>query len=138
MKEVQGLFQGIFRGVLMKFPRKFQGGLKRVSKKVSNYFKNVSMKLFFNSDSREFQGYLNSNCVSIKFQKGLKKVMSVFYWNLKNVTKIFEEWFNEICFVILLLHGTHCSYPSRGRACFFLAFKSPVIIFNDLIVTLHQ
>ena len=41
----------------------------------------------------------------------LKEILRTFQVYLKNVSMKF-------CFAILLLHGTHHSYPSRGSACF--------------------
>ena len=32
---------------------------------------------------------------------------------------MFQECFNEVFFAILLLHGSHRSFPSRRRACFY-------------------
>ena len=34
------------------------------------------------------------------------------------VSRVFQECFNEFGFAILLLHESHCSYPSRRRACY--------------------
>ena len=32
--------------------------------------------------------------------------------------RVFQEYFNEVCFANLLQHESHRSYPSRRRACF--------------------
>ena len=44
----------------------------------------------------------------------LKKISSVVQENFK-----FQEYFDKVFFAILLLHGSHRSYLSRRRACFF-------------------
>ena len=54
---------------------------------------------------RKFQGCLKKSvkCVSRKFQKKLQGC--------------FENVSMKFCYVILLLHGSHRSYLTRGRAC---------------------
>ena len=55
------------------------------------------LQLPFKGISRKFEGYFKK--VSRKFQK--------------KVSRVFQECFNTV-----LLHGSHCSYPSRRRVCF--------------------
>ena len=86
--------------------RKFQGNFKGVSKKIEGQFQRHSKEV-----SRAFKE-------SVQFQI---KCQGCF----KNVSM-------KVCFVILLFHGTHHSYPSRRMACckddsdIFHPFSSPV------------
>ena len=46
--------------------------------------------------------------------KGLKEVSRKFCVVFR---KFSRQLLLKFCFAILLLHGTHCSFPSRRRAC---------------------
>ena len=51
------------------------------------------------------------------FQESFKTVLSEF--NRKKFQKCLKNISMRVCFVILLLHGSHRSYPSRRRPCYF-------------------
>ena len=57
------------------------------------------------------------------------KVGSHEIWNFIPPWQKFLGWFKNIsmkfCFTILILHGSHRSYPSRGRACCFIRLPPP-------------
>ena len=82
------------------FLESFKGDLREpqgVEKKCKGCFKVVSKML----DSRV-----------------LKKVSSAFQENFKNKFQgCFKNVLMKFCFVILMLHGSHFSYTSRGRVC---------------------
>ena len=48
---------------------------------------------------------------SLKFQGCFEGVLRVFQGSFKKTFKVFQKSF--------MLHGTHRSFPSRRRACFF-------------------
>ena len=102
VKDVQGIFKGVSRKIegCSEIPLKVIQGSFKVSK--SNSMGIGSFKYAL----RKFQGWL-------------KKVSSVFR---ENVTKSFKgvskKFLSSFVFAILLLHGSHRSYPSRRRACF--------------------
>ena len=79
----------------------FQGSLKGVPRMFLGCFKEVI--------KGESQGCLNK--VSSVFQENFKQ-------SFKGVSSMFQ------CFSILLLPGSHRSYPSIWRACFFLIIHS--------------
>ena len=66
--------------------------------------------------SREFQGGFKD--VLRKFQGRLKIVSSVFQENVtKSIQGASKKFPSSFVFAILMLHGSHRSYPSRRRAC---------------------
>ena len=66
---------------------------------------------------RKFQGSFKD--VLRKFQGCLKKVSGVFQENfIKMSHGCFKNVSMKFCFTMLLVHGSHHSYPSRRRACF--------------------
>ena len=80
----------------------------------------------FQGDSRELQGYLKE--VQILFHGSFKEdVLRKFHGCLKKyqvcIKKISRKVSSKFCFVILLLHESHRSFPSRGRACFLFISK---------------
>ena len=109
--------------------------LREVSKVFQGCFKGVSRKIEVSSESsfRVIQGSFkvcirSSKGVSRQFHRCFKKVLRVFRESVKCVSRKFYEKFQgyfknismKFCFVILLLHGSHRSYPSRSRTCFLL------------------
>ena len=52
------------------------------------------------------------------FENSIKYVWRTF---LKKFQGCFKNVSMKFCFVIFLLHGSHRSYPSRGRACLILS-----------------
>ena len=55
------------------------------------------------------------------FQENLKKKYQMCFKKIsKQVSRVFQECFDEVFLTNLLLHGSHRSYPSRRRASFFL------------------
>ena len=94
---------------LKEVQRVFEGSFKCVSKKIEGYSERHLKVILI---QRVFLG-------SFKGVKGsFKKVSSVC---LGKFQEMFQGFFNNVslkfCFVILLLHSTHRSYPSRRRAC---------------------
>ena len=79
----------------------------------------------FNDDSRKLQGHPKE--VQRAFQGSFKDILRKFQVCSKKVSSAFQEHFKKsfknvsmkFCFVILFFHGSHCSYPSRRRACFW-------------------
>ena len=77
----------------------------------------------FKGGSREVQGHLKE--VRMVFQGSFKVVSKTFQESFIGVSRKFQKKFQgcikkvliEFCFAILLLHGSHRSYPSRRRAC---------------------
>ena len=69
-----------------------------------------------------------SKGVSRHFQRRFKEVSRVLA-SVKCVSRKFQWCFKNIlmkfCFAILLLHGSHRSYPSRRRVCFLNTLLSP-------------
>ena len=57
--------------------------------------------------------------VSRKSQVCFKKIKK------KKLQVFFKECSMKFCFAILILHGSHRSYPSRRRAC-LVSYKAPV------------
>ena len=84
------MFSGSFKGV----SRKFQGCFIKVSKMFHKSFKDEEV-------SRKFR-----RCFMI-----FKGVSRVFQGSFKIAFKVFQKSFT--------LHGTHRSFPSRRRACFY-------------------
>ena len=69
--------------------------------------------------SREFQGSFKD--ILRKFPRCFREESSVFQENLKKKTSsVFQRVLTKFCFAILILHGSHRSYSSRRRACFYL------------------
>ena len=95
----------------------------------------------FKCGARKFQG--SFSCVSRTVEGCSEKYLKVIQGNLKKVQSLFQGSFKDVqgsfkkvsglfyesfqgsfknvsfkfCFAILLLHGTHHSYPNRRRAC---------------------
>ena len=68
--------------------------------------------------TREFQGSLKT--ALRKLQGCLKKMLSVCQENFKKKLQgCFMNVLSKFHFPILLLQGSHRSYPSRRRACYF-------------------
>ena len=120
----------------------FKGSFKGTSRICQVSFKGVSRKIewcsekYFLGDSRKVQWplkeiqrvvYGSFKAVSRQFQRHIKKVSKVFKGRVKCVSRklkkklqvFFKECSMKFCFAILILHGSHRSYPSRRRACFF-------------------
>ena len=66
----------------------------------------------FNGGSRPFQRRFKD--VSGVLKESIKDILRKFQ---KQISNVFQERFNEVFFVILLLQGSHRSYPSIRRAC---------------------
>ena len=96
------MFQGRLRGVPSDLEGRFKGA-SRASKRCS---KGVS---------RDFQGSFKD--VLRKYKGCLRKVSSVFQENFKQSFKDVSKMFNEVLLCKFVLHGSHCSFPSRRRAC---------------------
>ena len=67
--------------------------------------------------SRKFQGSFKNfsrKFRSLMFRGCFKGVLRVFQGSFKKTFKVFQK--------SIMLHGTHRSFPSRRRACFFLLF----------------
>ena len=89
---------------------KFQGCFKKVSRVYHESFKGVSWKFqgCFKGDlSRMFQESLKD--VSRKSKGCFEGVLRVFQGSFKKTFKVFQKSF--------MLHGTHCTFPSRRWAC---------------------
>ena len=72
---------------------------------------------YFEEVGRIFQGCFKRirKKDSKVFQRSLKVVSGKFQQCAKSVSNFFKGVSRKFCF--LILHGTHCSYPSRRRAC---------------------
>ena len=110
-KWVSRVFKRSSRGVWGKFQRVFQGSFKCVSRwrgvpRDLENFKGASQ--VSKRSSRQFQRHLKE---VLGFLVSLRKFQKKFQWCFKNVSMKFF-------FAILLLQGSHHSYPSRRRACF--------------------
>ena len=90
---------GCFRAVTRHY--------KQVLRVFHGSFKGVSR--LFESDSRKFQRPFKQ--VTRGFQDGVKDIVMVFHGSFKNIFRVFQRSF--------MLHGTHRSYPSRRRTCFW-------------------
>ena len=99
-----------------------------------NDFTGVSCQRCFKCVLKKLQGYFKSasNVVERKITKCSKEVSSLFQRNSNNVSIVFQSSFKGVSrkFCFLILHGTHRSYPSRRRACFYQSefFQQPVWI----------
>ena len=121
-KEVLWVLQwrkGCFTGVLSGF----QVYLKIIERVFEGSFNGVSRKTEGCSERplKVIQGNLKEAQIVcqwiFKCVKGsLKKVSSEFQENFKT----FKNVSLKFCFIILLLHGNHSSYPSRMKPCFKL------------------
>ena len=102
IKEVLWVFQGRLRlnGVPRSLKKRFKGGSK-VSKGVL----------------KEFQGRIKD--ILRKFHGCVKKVLSVLQEKFQKISRVFQKVSMKFSFSILLLHGSHRSYPSRRRVSFF-------------------
>ena len=112
-KEDRKVFWGSFKGVSRKFQgakKKFQGCFKEVSRVFHESFKEVEVSRIFH----DFQGC--SGSVSKVFQESLKKTFRVFQKSL-------------------MLHVTHCSFPSRRRACYLTLYSLRWLIWNLYILS---
>ena len=96
--------------------RVVQGRLRYVPRYLQGCFKGAS-----ELSKKKFKGCFKG--VLRQFQRRFKEVSRVFKESVKCVSKKFQGCFKNVlmkfCFAILLLHGSHRSYPSRRRACFF-------------------
>ena len=90
----------MFQGCLKTVPWLFDGCLKGYLK--DDLRKNIST-LFKSKFQASFKGG------SRIFQMFLLEVSRV----SRESFKVLQEYFKEVCFVSLLLHGTHRGYPSR-------------------------
>ena len=103
LKVFQGCFQGVSRkikGCSERPSRVIQGRFKCIKKK----FKGWQFQWCFKEVSRMLKDSVK--CVPKKCQIKFQEFSWIFQWSF--------------VFAILLLHGSHCCYPSRRRACFYL------------------
>ena len=121
-----------------------KGSFKGVSSIFQGSFKGASRKINWCSEKplKKIQGRFkvsktNSKSVLWEFQRRVKKVSRVFKESVRCVSRKFHKksqgCFKNVsmkfCFSILLLHGSHRSYPSRRRAC---------LLISDMIMLLYD
>ena len=106
---IQGCFNKVwsFKGVL----RNFQGCFKKVSRVFHRSFKGVSWNFH---ESGSFMDVTSDSWFSRVFPECVKAVLIKFQWSFNNIFKVSKKSF--------MLHGTHCSFPSKRRACWIIRF----------------
>ena len=107
-----GKFQRYFKDIKSSFKgvsRKIKGCSKRPSRAIQVRFKGIEKKFkeffigVFMAVSRVFKDSVK--CVPKKIQIKFQEFSRMFQW--------------RFVFALLLLHGSHRSYPSRRRSCFY-------------------
>ena len=108
----------MFQACFKLFSSMFQACFKPVLKKLLGYFKSASKVL------------------ERKLQKFSKDGSRLFKGSFNDISKVFQSSFEGVsrkfCSLIFLLHGTHCSYPSRRRACFTRNYSWFIVTRNCL------